>query len=374
MQPIIDTIPLVHLASGDRLALQVYKFTGIQPGPKVYIQANLHGSEIAGNAVIHHLVERLTALGMDQLAGEIWLVPTCNPMGVNMRTHHFATGRFNPYDGKDWNRIFWDYEKAEKDLETFAKTCLDLDQLTIEKTYRQRMRDRFAEQHTAIGSSVGMSYSDRFRHALQTLCQDASYVIDLHSSTNLGIDYVYYFKGREPGAALFQLGLAALMNEYDGDAFDEAFMKPWLALETALAKLGRTLQFEVEAYTLELGSGMQMNPTSIANGIRGVTHFLVKKGILPDAFLPTEAFTIETRFTEHTQMKRYFAPMGGMIQNRVALGEMVQPGQRLYTLLSFNKEGKPPELIEVLTDQSGLVFDLSTSQVVNQGEYVLGLV
>jgi hypothetical protein len=34
------------------------------------------------------------------------------------------------------------------------------------------------------------------------------------------------------------------MNEYDGDAFDEAFMKPWLALEKKLAQLGKTIQFD----------------------------------------------------------------------------------------------------------------------------------
>jgi predicted deacylase len=33
------------MASGDRLSLQLYKFTGATPGKKAYIQANLHGAE-----------------------------------------------------------------------------------------------------------------------------------------------------------------------------------------------------------------------------------------------------------------------------------------------------------------------------------------
>ena len=28
------------------------------------------------------------------------------------------------------------------------------------------------------------------------------------------------------------------MDEYDGDAFDEAFLKPWLALETEVSEFG----------------------------------------------------------------------------------------------------------------------------------------
>ncbi len=121
MIPTISTIPIQHLASGDRLSLQVYKFIGAQPGKKAYLQANLHGAEIVGNAIIHQLIEFLMTLDATQLTGEIWLVPVCNPLSTNQRTHFFSTGRYNIYDGKDWNRIFWDYEKEGEDLDYFAK-------------------------------------------------------------------------------------------------------------------------------------------------------------------------------------------------------------------------------------------------------------
>lgn len=56
MIPTISTIPLQHLASGDRLFIQVYKFIGAKPGKKAYLQGNLHGAEIVGNAVIYQLI------------------------------------------------------------------------------------------------------------------------------------------------------------------------------------------------------------------------------------------------------------------------------------------------------------------------------
>jgi len=37
MLPIIETIPIVQLASGDRLFIQVYKFIGDNPTKKAYI-------------------------------------------------------------------------------------------------------------------------------------------------------------------------------------------------------------------------------------------------------------------------------------------------------------------------------------------------
>lgn len=126
MIPVITTVPLRQLASGDRLSLQVYKFIGSKPGKKVYIQANLHGAEIVGNAVIHQLIEFLVNLEDTELAGQIWLVPVCNPLSTNQRAHFFSSGRFCAYEGKDWNRIFWDYEKAGEDLDGFAKSQINL--------------------------------------------------------------------------------------------------------------------------------------------------------------------------------------------------------------------------------------------------------
>ncbi|MHC5823074.1 MAG: succinylglutamate desuccinylase, partial [Nostoc sp.] len=39
MLPIIETVALRQMASGDRLYLQVYKFIGAKAGKKVYIQS-----------------------------------------------------------------------------------------------------------------------------------------------------------------------------------------------------------------------------------------------------------------------------------------------------------------------------------------------
>lgn len=372
MIPTISHLPLVQLASGDRFSLQIYKFIGSTPGKKAYLQANLHGAEIVGNAVIHQLIEFLMTINQTNITGEIWLVPLCNPFSTNQRTHFFSTGRFNIYDGKDWNRIFWDFEKECKDLETFVKTLLNCDVDSVRENYLQLIKQTFEKLAQKINSPSGVPLSELYRYQLQSLCLDANYVIDIHSSSNQGIDFIYGFKGREESAKAFLLDYEILLNEYDGDAFDEAFLKPWLALEDALAQQGNPIQFDLESWTLELGSGMHMNPESVAKGVQGIKNYLAQKGILsiPGFPLP-ETANHQINYTRKTQLKKYYAPIGGVIQSRLNLGISVTAGERIYQIIAFNKEGKLPVLIDVNAEKTGIIFDLSTNHSVNQAEYVL---
>jgi uncharacterized protein len=370
MNPTISTLELCKLASGDTLSIQIYKFIGKQPGQKAYIQSNLHGAEIVGNAVIHQLIEFLTTLDENRLTGEIWLVPACNPSATNQRNHFFSTGRFNNYDGINWNRIFWDHEKECKDLEDFAKSQLNLDIKTIKNNYLEKQKLAFTKQLEKIQNPSSTPYREQYRYQLQSLSMDADCVIDIHSSSNQGIDYLYCFQGKEESAKYFLLNYGILMTEYDGDAFDEAFMKPWLALEKKLIKLGKKIQFDLESWTLELGSGMQMNPESVQEGVKGIKNYLAYRGIL-DLDSPSSA--VEIQFVKRQQMKHYYAPTGGTIQNRVALKSSVKAGDRLYQILSFNKNKAMPTVVDVCSETDGLVFDLSINHSVNQGEYVLGI-
>ncbi|HBE21236.1 MAG TPA: succinylglutamate desuccinylase [Cyanobacteria bacterium UBA11149] len=375
MIPAIYTIPIQHLASGDRNFLQVYQFRGAQPGKKAYLQANLHGAEIVGNAVIYQLIEFLRSLDDTQLAGEVWLVPVCNPMGTNQRSHFFATGRYNPYDGRDWNRIFWDYEKEGEDLATFAQSQINLQPEQIRHNYLARIQSSFQQQLGKINSLRAVPFREYYRYQLQSLCLDANYVIDIHSSSNQAIDYLYCFHSREESAKAFQLPYGILLKEYAGNTFDEAFLKPWLALEKKLAELGKYIRFDLESWTLELGEGMVMNPESITKGVIGIENYLAYHGMLtiPGFPLPeTGSFSID--FISKSQIQEYYAPMGGMIQSRVELGSEVQAGQVLYQLLVFHKNGELPTLIDISAETDGVIFNLSTSQSVNQGEYVLSII
>jgi uncharacterized protein len=374
MFPVIETIPLRQMASGDRLFLQLYKFIGAQPGKKVYIQSNLHGAEIAGNAVIQQLIEFLLTINDTHLTGEIWLVPVCNPMGTNERAQHFSPGRYCVYEAKDWNRIFWDYEKEADDLVAFTKSQLHNDLEVVRQNYLTIIKQQFAKNLEKINSFSSVPYTELFRYKLQSISLDADYLIDLHSSNNQGLDYIYYFRNREESAKYFLLDLGILLDKYDGDAFDEAFIKPWLALEACFQDLGREIKFDIEAWTLELGAGMQMNLDSVAKGVRGVKNYLAQKGVLKIPNFSSDTKTQDMNFVSSGNRKKYYAIAGGMIQSRIQLGSTVKTGEKLYQILSFNKESQLPTLIDVCAEQDGLVYDVATNQAVNEGEFVLGVI
>ncbi len=61
MQPIASSLTIGELAAGQALTLPIYHFkpSGQVAGPKVYIQANVHGAEVQGNAVIFQLMKQL---------------------------------------------------------------------------------------------------------------------------------------------------------------------------------------------------------------------------------------------------------------------------------------------------------------------------
>ncbi len=374
MRPTVSSIPLIQLASGDRQSLQVYQFKGAQPGKKAYLQSNLHGAEISGNAVIQQLMGFLLDLDPSQLLGEIWFVPVCNPLSTSQRSHHFSSGRYNIYDGKDWNRIFWDYEKTEADILGFARSHLHQNAATIQQAFRQQILQKFQQISQQIQAQHSVPYSEFYRYQLQSLCLDADYVIDLHSSTNQAIDYLYCFQARSDSAKAFLLDHGILMNDYDGDAFDEAFLKPWLALEKAFADFGKPIQFDIESWTLELGSGMTMNPHSIEKGVRGIKNYLACKGLLKiEGFPVPETESYPVLLTPKSQIKKYYASVGGMIPSCITLGKTVKKNQKLYQILSFNKLGEMPETINIYAEDNGLIFDVATNHSVNQFDYVLSM-
>jgi hypothetical protein len=115
-----------------------------------------------------------------------------------------------------------------------------------------------------------------------------------------------------------------------------------------------------------------MNPESVKKGVLGIKNYLVEKEVLKIPGLPLAGTSTHTiSFTIKSQIKKYYAPTGGMIQSRVPLGSSIKEGQMLYQLLSFNKNGELPIVLDICAEADGLVFDVSTNHAVNEGEYVL---
>ncbi|QDZ40392.1 succinylglutamate desuccinylase/aspartoacylase family protein [Euhalothece natronophila Z-M001] len=370
MEAKIKTIPLARLSSGDDLTLQVYQFFGNPSGKKVYIQANLHGAEIVGNVVIRQLMSWLQSLDRGQLWGEVWLLPACNPLGMNQRSHFFSSGRYNPYDGKDWNRIFGVEEDGER--ATFAQKYLNSSQDTIYHAYLDHLKSQLnnAQSFQTSGTSYGVKYGN----LLQSLCLDADIVIDLHSSSNEGINYLFTFPKQDESAKAFLLDVGLVVQQPGGYTFDEAFLKPWLSLEETFAQLGRSLNFNLESWTLELGGGMTANPQSVEKGVTGIKNYLAQKGVVNVSDFPLpETKDHHIYLADKSQLKKYYATTGGIIETYPPLRTPVKAGASLYQILEMNKKEHSPQLMTVTAEESGFIFDVGKNQAVNEGEYVLSV-
>lgn len=370
MKPICQLINLQTLASGDILQLKTYQFKGKTGHKKAYIQANLHGSEIVGNAVIYELLHLLNQLKDDDINGEILFVPMSNPVGVNQRNLFFSTGRFSPYDGLNWNRIFWDYSHENVDFNKFIQENINLTSDKIQRNFLHQILTKFNQKLKSVDENRAISFSEYYRNILHTLSLDAHYIIDIHSSSVKAIDYLYCFDYRQKSANYFLFDYAILMNKYDSNAFDEAFLNPWLILEKKFMEAGRNILFDVESWTLELGSGMIVNEESVTKGVRGIINYLSAKNILNlDVQLPLK----NTQFIPKNTIKSYYAPQGGIIRQRLCQGTRVIHGDILYQILCFNKQMEMPIIIEIKSADEGIIYDVSTNDTVNQGEYILGI-
>jgi hypothetical protein len=119
---------------------------------------------------------------------------------------------------------------------------------------------------------------------------------------------------------------------------------------------------------------MDADPDAIYRGLRGIKNYLVTKGVLDLPKFPlVQTLSHRTQFFERSQLVNYYAPRGGTLSQRPLVGTIVNAGQRLYQLASFNRNGQTPELIEIHTPKRGLVFDVARNCSLNEGEYVLGV-
>jgi uncharacterized protein len=97
--------------------------------------------------------------------------------------------------------------------------------------------------------------------------------------------------------------------------------------------------------------------------LRGIKNYLASKGLLKiDGFPLPETVDHAVIFTPKDSVKKYYAPAGGMIQNRVPLGSFVKKSDRLYQILSFNKNGEFPSLIDICAESDLFIFDVSIKE------------
>lgn len=351
-----EVLSMGEMASGAALTVPVYRLQSGRSGPKVYIQANMHGAEVQGNAVIYQLLELLRAI---EFNGEITLVPYANPVGCNHKNGEYTLGRFDPITGVNWNRM---YHFDASGINEFAERHLNSTIDDIVSGFTEQMLANITKklEHNIYGLTTGQ----RIAYQLQKMAHTADIVLDLHTGP-ISSKHLYCPEYAKESASYFNIPHTLLIpNVFDG-AMDEATFCPWWTLTECFAALGRDVVFDKESFTVELGSQEQIDLDLAHIDARSILCYLAHKGVVSrDQFQPDDMQRYACYLKDY---KAFYSPMGGMVDYLAKFGEPLAPGQPLARILRMDNYGDGNALHYLSLDEPVIPILHFASASVNQG-------
>lgn len=348
-------IVVAQNASGRNMNVPIYRLRGSRPGPTVYIQSSIHGAEVQGNVVIYHLIQRLKQL---DICGEVILVPNCNPVGTNIKAGEYTLGRFDPVNGTNWNR---GYHYDPDLVADFAKTVTPEESIEgIKRRFRQCLSSAIDEK---LASPWGLGLAQQLNLKLQQIAVNADYVLDLHNGP-VSTRHIYVPEYAKASATLFNIPHCIFIPNVFAGALDEATFCPWWTLTEAIEdSMGRKVNFEVEAFTLEMGSQEVINFKEGDEDAESILAYLNAKGSLYQNEITPKAIDRVGVYLKN--YKTLFTDWGGMVEYIAKPGQYIKQGEPLAQILNIddldNENGSrvlraPCDLIPILHFPSASVL------------------
>lgn len=310
--------------------------------PKVYIQAGLHADEMPGVLVAEHLSRALeTAEAGGQLAGEIWLVPVANPIGLGQWIAHKPQGRQELAGMQNFNRGYPDLAALAGDRLAGRLTASKADNLAL-------IRAAFAEALEELPRATEL---DALRLALLTWSHDADHVLDLHCDHEAVLHFYASPERPDVTALLSRSTGAALVLEQEvsgGNAFDEAHTAPWAALRRRFGD-SHPVPRGCFSTTLEYRGQMDVSDTLAAEDAARLMVFLGAVGAITGQAEP--AFP-EAPVLPLGGAGEVFAPQGGVVLWRAVPGDRLTKGDLVAEIL----DPVTRHVLPALAPNDGLLF------------------
>ena len=313
----IESLTLPGASMGNTRTLTVHRYGDRSHPAKAYLQAGLHADEAPGFLVMHHLLERLDrADARGAIAGEIVLVPVANPIGISQWRDDWLQGRFDFWNGINFNRRFPDM--ADKVAELVKATLGDGPEGNI----------RLIREATGrvLGTLTAEDEAGHLKLKLLSLAYDADIVLDLHCDYQ-AVLHVYmgqslWPRGRDLPA---QLGARATLLADDSGVtpFDEACSRIWFRLAARFPE--HPIPPACLAATVELRGLADLSHETAGQDADNIMAFLIRRGLvkgdrppLPD--LPHHATPLSG--VEHLK-----APCPGVVVFHKTPGQEVLAGE-----------------------------------------------
>jgi len=350
-----------EMASGAQLTVPVYRIYGDQDSPSVYIQANMHGAEVQGNAVIFQLLEILKEIKVN---GNITLVPYANPVGCNHKNGEYTLGRFDPITGVNWNRMYYFDESL---ISPFVDQYKHQSSSVIESAFKEILIESIDKK--LENNEFGLTTGQRIAYQLQQLAYKADIVLDLHTGP-ISSKHLYCPEYAKKSASYFNIPHTILIPNVFSGALDEATFCPWWTLEKALNEQGNNFSITSksctkESFTVELGSQEQIDLSEAYQDALSILTYLQSKNVIEKNAL--EPDDIKRYACYLKDYKAYYSPMGGMVDYLAEFGKPLSAGLPIAQILRMDNYGDGQPLHQITLDEDVIPILHFASASVNQG-------
>ena len=345
-------IPIKTLPSGEELNLKVIRIKGSQKGPKIHIQASVHGAELQGNVVIYDLLKFYQE---NEFKGEIQFVPVANPSATNAKMGSYTYGRFNPITGENWNRAYEDIfnsscQERTSSLDKFVEAVINKSDEEISSLFKDHLSlsiDQISHQQSLYGKSED---KDLFL-TLQSLASDADCVLDLHTAP-VGTRYIYTAEYAKEAAKKLNFPHYIIIPNEFGKAMDEATFMPWVHLQKKLLKTGRKYNIPFQSFTLELGGEEQISFNDSIIDSQNIINYLSTEWSMSRPL--DKNSTVNDQYgCLLKDYKTYYSPKGALYDLIASPGDHLKKGEVLAKGLCFSEK-----VIENLKSADELYFEL----------------
>lgn len=360
--------PILQLPSGDHLNLTLFRIKGDQNGPNIHIQANVHGAEIQGNAVILNLLKYFCH---NSFNGTVTVIPTANPLAVNNKTGASTSGRFSQITGENWNRTYTDVNDQTNpfnyfDIDKFAQINIDLGWNEIKELFKLKLFQHFKniEKKYRAKNMIGNKIPSLL---LQKVASNADIVLDLHTGPK-ATNYIYSADHQSESVKNFNFPYVINIPPKFAGAMDEATFCPWVKLNKALLKIGKQTPIDFESYTIELGNEETINLENAKKSANNILNYLFFKQVINKQIKINQNKQIHCKLEDFVS---YNAPFGGLYEFTRSPGEFVKKGEALAKYFNL-KDIKSSEDLDfsikhINADNDCYVINHGTSGSIMQG-------
>ena len=352
---------LYGLPSGHHYDITSYNITGQKPGPHVYLQASVHGSELQGSLVLMTLIDLLKEW---PLQGQVTLVPLANPLATNNKHSTFTQGRFSPLTGENWNRLYDDVT-PRLNYQSWFDNLTSHEESYIRDEFKKYILKSLEEKYKR-DDSYGIPHDAHLAFVLQSIASQADIVLDLHTGPS-ATHYMYAPEHLKTQAKDLNFPFRILIPSSFAGAMDESCFTPWYHLEELCKKKNITLKDNFESYTLELGSEEVVSTKQLEYEVALLLQYFIKRGLINQDPVHTKGyhFTNESCILENSlaSFKTYYLAQAGLIEYLKKPGDFVSKGENLY-LIYRPLSG---EKIYVSANHDGHIINHTTSCSLAQG-------